>query len=239
MKKVGERPKSEELRRLEAELDKLSQKPHETKEQARDLVKDLTNAEDEVRKREKQLADRADALKEQMKQAERLSKKNKMDGPAKKLDKALDRAEFKKAKEEMERLGKQLQADEEVARLRKKMQDDKLTDEQKQEMRDQLEKLKDQELSRVQKEQLEQQLQDIKDKLERLTRSDEAKERLRELQRQGAISKEQLDRELDQLEKNNAKLDPETLQQLKELAEKLGECQKCMKEGKEGEAAGR
>ena len=90
MKKVGDRPKSEELRRLEAELDKLSQKPHDTKEQARDLVKDLTNAEDEVRKREKQLADRADALKEQMKQAERLSKKNKMDGPAKKLDKALD-----------------------------------------------------------------------------------------------------------------------------------------------------
>ncbi len=138
-----------------------------------------------MRKREKELADRADALKERMKQAERLSKKEKKDGPAQKLDKALDRADFKKAKEEMERLGKRLQADEEVARLRKKMQDNKLGEEQKQEMREQLEKLKDQELSREQKEQLEKQLEDVKDKLERLTRSDEAKERLRDLQRQG------------------------------------------------------
>lgn len=236
-KKIGERPKSEELQRLEAELDRLAQKPHDTKEQARELVKDITNAEEEVRKREKQLADRVDALKEQMKQAERLSKQEQKDGPAKKLDKALDRAEFKKAKEEAERLGKQLQADEEVARLRKKMQDDKLTDEQKKEMREQLEKLKDQELSREQKEQMQQQLQDMKDKLERLTRSDEAKERLRELQRQGAISKEELDRELDQLAKNMDKLDPQTLKDVQELAQKLGECQKCMKEGKQDEAA--
>ncbi|MGH7173993.1 MAG: hypothetical protein ACRELG_27285 [Gemmataceae bacterium] len=236
-KKRGERPKSEELQRLEAELDRLSQKPHDTREQARELVKDLTNAEDEVRKREKRLADRLDALKEQMKQAERLSKKDKKDGPAKKLDKALDQADLKKAREEAERLGKQLQADEEVARLHKKMKDEKLTEEQKQELREQLEKLKDQELTRKQKEQMEQQLQDMKDKLERLTRSDEAKERLRELQRQGAINQEELERELDQIDKNMAKLDKETLQQLQELADKLGECQKCMNEGKEGEAA--
>jgi hypothetical protein len=237
VKKVGERPKSEELQRLEAELDKLAQKPHETKEQARELVKDITDAEDQVRKREKELADRADALREQMKQAERLSKKDKKDGPAHKLDKSLDRADFKKAREEMERLGKRLQAEEEVARLRKKVRDGKLTEEQKQEMREQLEKLKDQELSREQKEQLEQQLQNVKDKLERLTRSDEAKDRLRELQRQGAISKEELERELDQLDQNMAKLDPQTLQELKELAEKLGECRECMKEGKGDEAA--
>jgi hypothetical protein len=236
-KKTGERSKSEELQRLEAELDRLAQKPHDTKEQARELVKDLTNAEDEVRKREKQLADRVDALKEQMKQAQRLSNKDKKDGPANKLDKALDQADLKKAREEAERLGKQLQADEEVARLRKKMNEEKLPEEQKQELREQLEKLKDQELTRQQKEQMEQQLQDIKDKLERLTRSDEAKKRLRELQRQGAINQEELERELDQIDKNMAKLDKETLQQLQELANKLGECQKCLKEGKEGEAA--
>jgi hypothetical protein len=239
-KKSDQRPKSEELQRLEAELDKLAQKPHDTKQQARELVKDLTNAEEEVRKREKQLADRVDALKEQMKQAQRLNKKDdkdKKDGPAQKLDKALDQADMKKAREEAERLGKQLQADEEVARLRKKMKDEKLTEEQKKELREQLEKLKDQELSREQKEQMEQQLQNVKDKLERLTRSDEAKERLRDLQHQGAINKEELERELDQIDRNQAKLDKQTLQQLQELADKLGECQKCMKEGKEGEAA--
>lgn len=236
-KKPGERPTSEELQRLEAELDRLAQKPHDTRKQARELVKDLTNAEDEVRKREKQLADRIDALKEQMKQVERLSRKDKKDGPARKLDKALDQADLKKAREEAERLGRQLLADEEVARLRKKMKDEKLTEEQKQEMREQLENLKDQELTREQKEQMEQQLQDIQDKLRRLTRSEEAKERVRELQRQGAINQEELERELDQIDKNMAKLDKETLRQLQELAGKLGECQKCMKEGKEGEAA--
>jgi hypothetical protein len=235
--KPGERPKSDDLQRLEAELDRLAQKPRDTKEQARELVKDLTNAEDEVRKREKQLADRIDALKEQMKQAERLSRKDKKDGPAKKLDNALERGDLHKARDEAERLGKQLQADEEVARLRKKMKDEKLTEEQKREMREQLEKLKDQELSREQQEQMEKQLQDMKDKLERLTRSDEAKDRLRELQRQGAIDQEELERELDQIDKNMAKLDKETQQQLRDLAEKLGECQKCLKEGKEGEAA--
>lgn len=235
-KKIDERAKSEELQRLEEELDKLSEKPRETKEQARELVKDITNAEDEVRKRAKQLSERAEALKEQMKQAERLSGKAK-NGPAKKLDKALDRAEFQKAKEEAQRLGKQLQADQEAARLRKKMNDNKLTDEQKQEMRQQLEKLKDQELSREQKEQLEKQLSDMKDKLERLTRSEKAKERLRQMQREGALNKEQLERELDQLERNLSKLDPQTRQQLQDLAKKLGECQECMKQGKEGEAA--
>jgi hypothetical protein len=237
VKKLGDRPKSEELQRLEAELDKLAQKPHETKEQGRELVKDLTNAEEEVRKREKQLADRVEALKEQMKQAQRLSKTDKKNGPANKLDKALDQGDLKKAREEAERLGKQLQADEELARLRKKMKDEKLTEEQKQELREQLEKLKDQELTRQQKEQMQQQLQDLKDKLERLTRSEEAKERLRELQRQGAINQDELERELDQIDKNLAKLDKETLQQLQELADKLGECRKCMKEGKEAEAA--
>jgi hypothetical protein len=236
-KKPTDRPKSEELQRLEAELDRLAQKPHETKEQARELVKDLTNTEEEARKREKQLAERVDALKAQMKQAERLTQKEKKDGPARKLDKALDQADFKKAREEAERLGKQLQADEEVARLKKKMKDEPLTDEQKQEVREQLEKLKDQELSREQKEQMQQQLQDIKDRVERLTRSDEARKRLQELERQGAINKEELERELDQLEKNMAKLDKESLKQLQELAQKLGECQKCMNEGKEGEAA--
>ena len=236
-KKPGERPKSEELQRLEAELDKLSQKPRDTQEQARALVKDLTEAEDRVRKREKELADRAEALKEQMKQIERLGHKEKLDGPAKKLDDALDRGDLKQARDEAERLGKRLQADEEVARLRKKMKEDKLTEDQKREMRERLNKLKDQELSREQREQMDEQLQDIKEKLERLTRSDEAKERLREMQRKGALNQEELERELDQIDKNLAKIDEQTREQLQELANKLGECRKCLNEGKEDEAA--
>ena len=80
-------------------------------------------------------------------------------------------------------------------------------------------------------------MKDMQDKLERLTRSEEARERLRELQRQGAMSKEQLDRELDQLKRNTEKLDAQTKKALEELAQKLKEAAQCMKEGKDGEAA--
>ena len=43
--------------------------------------------------------------------------------------------------------------------------------------------------------------------------------------------------ELDQLKENLPNIDAQTLQELKDLAEKLGQCQKCLGEGKDGEAA--
>ncbi len=236
-KPAADKPKSDELQRLEAELDKLAKKPHETREQAREVVKDLTDVQDQVHKREKELAERADALREQMRQLDRLQKKQAKEGPARNLERALDRADFKKAKEEADRLGKQLQADEQADRLRKKIKEEKLTEEQKQEAREQLERLGAQELTGEQRQQAQQQLQDIQDKLERLTRGEEAKERLRQLHRQGALSQEQLDRELDQLESNCSKLDDQTKKALEELAQKLKEARQCMKEGKDGEAA--
>jgi hypothetical protein len=237
LSRPGVKPKSDELQRLEAELDRLARQPHETREQARDVVKEMTGAENQVRQREKELAERAAALKEQLRQAARLSQKSPKEGPGKKLDRAMERGDVQKAREEMEKLGQQMQADAEADRLRKKLKDEPLTDQQKKEMREQLEKLEKQGLNEQQKQQLAEQMKDLQDKLERLVRSDEAKERLRELERQGAISKEQLDRELNQLEKNMPKLDAKTLEQLQKLADKLAQCQKCMQEGKEAEAA--
>jgi hypothetical protein len=237
-RKPDDRPRSKELERLEGELDKLAHKPVETRDQARALVKDMTEVEDQIKKREKELARRADALKEQMKQAERLSKKKDKDGPARDLGKALGQADFKKAKDEADRLRKKLEGQEEADRLRKKLEDDKLGEKEKQEIKDRLDEHKDQELTREQKEKLEEQLRDLQDQLERLTRNKEEMEKLlREMEQRGEIDKEQLQRELDQLAKNGDMMDPQELQDLKELAEKLGECQKCMKEGKDGEAA--
>jgi hypothetical protein len=233
-----DRPRSKELEHLEGELDKLARKPVETREQARALVKDMADVEDQIKKREQELARRADALKEQMKQAERLSKNKDKAGPARDLGKALDRADFRKAKDEADRLGQKLRDQEEADRLRKKLQDDKLGEQEKQQLKDQLAKLKDKELTRDQKEQLREQLQDLEDRLGRLTRNKgEQEEHLRDLERQGEIDKEQLQRELDELEKNADQMDPQELQELKELAEKLGECRQCLKEGKDGEAA--
>ncbi len=235
--KKDDRPKSKELERLEGEVDRLAKKPLETREQAREVIKDMAGLEEQLKKRDKQLAQKAEALKEQMQQLERLSKKQQKDGPAKELNKALEQGDFRKAKDEAERLSKKMKEQEEIEKLRKKSQDAKLSEEERKEAKEQLDRVKDKALSREQKEQLEQQLKDLKEDLKRLSRNkDEEAQRLREQAARGELDKEQLQRELDQLEKNAAKLDQETLDQLKDLADQLGECEKCMKEGKDGEA---
>jgi DNA repair exonuclease SbcCD ATPase subunit len=233
----GEKPRSEELKRLEAEMDKLAQKPPQTRDQARDMVKDLTEVQDRVQKREKELAERAAALKEQMRQLDRLTGKKPADGPAQRLQKALDQAAFKKAKEEAEKLGRQMEASEQANRLRKRLKQPELSEQDKREAREQLQRLKDQELSPEQRQQLDKQMQNIEEKIERLTRSEEARERLRQLERQGLLNKDQLERELDQLAQNDAKLDPQTRELLRQVAQKLCEARKAMGEGKDAEAA--
>jgi hypothetical protein len=239
LKPAGQQPKSPDLQRIEAELDKLSRKPHETREQAREVVKDLTGAEEQIKKREKELADRARAMQEQMKQLDRVSGKKPRDGPARPLEKALDQADFKKARDEADKLGRQLEAEALADRLRKKVKEEGLTEQQKKEARQQLDRLerRGQRLKGEQREQLEKQLKDIEGKLERLTRSEEAKERLRQMERDGLLNKEQLQRELDQLERNCCQLDEQTRKTLEQIARKLNEAGQCMRLGKNAEAA--
>jgi hypothetical protein len=237
LKKADDRPKSKELERLEGEVDRLAKKPLQTREQAREVIKDMAGLEEQLKKRDKQLAQKAEALKEQMQQVERLSKRQKKDGPAKELNKAMEQGDLRKAKDEVERLAKKLKEQEEIDKLRKKAQDDKLNEEERKEAKEQLGRMKDKALSREQKEQMEQQLKDLKDDLQRLSRNkDDEAQRLRDMAKRGELDKEQLQRELDQLEMNASKLDQETLDQLRELADQLAECEKCMKEGKDGEA---
>jgi hypothetical protein len=231
-----DKPKSEELQRIEHDLDKLSRQPHETKEQAREIIKEATQIEEQIKKRDKELAEKAEALKEQMKQVARLNKQEKKDGPADKMAKALDQGDLKNAKNEADRLSKKLKDAEETDKLKKKLDDPNASEEEKKEARDQLEKKKDKELTPEEKEKLQEQLKDMQDKLERLTRQGDEANRLREMAQRGELDKEQLQRELDQLEKNSEKLDRE-MPDLKDAAEKLKECQQCMKEGKDGEAA--
>jgi hypothetical protein len=233
----GDRPKSDQLKHLEAELDRLAHKPPRTRDEARELVKDMTAAEDQVRKRDNELAGRAQALKERVRQLDRLGGNKPSDGPAHRLEKALDEAAFKQAKEEAEKLGRQLDAGEQADRLRKKLRQPELTEEDKREAREQLKRLQGQELGREQREQLGKQMQAMEDKLERLTRSEEARERLRELRRQGLLDDDQLQRELDELARNDAALDPRTCDALRQVARKLAEARRALRQGKDGEAA--
>jgi hypothetical protein len=233
-----DRRKSEDLERLEEERDRLARAPTDTREQAKEVVKEMGALEEQMQKRDKELAQRVDAFKEQMKQAERLSKQEKKDGPAKGIDRALKQGDFKKAQDEAERLRKQLNAEEEKERLRKKLQDPNLDEKERDKLKKQLDDLEKNRLNPEERERLRQQLKDLQNQIERLSRDlKEQEKELRDKAERGEIDPEQLERELDQLRQNLAKLDDKTLKALKELADKLGQCEACLKEGKDGEAA--
>jgi hypothetical protein len=237
LKRPEDKNRSAELDRMEAELERLSRQPRDTKEQAREIVKDLSGIEEQIKKRQKELAERADALKEQMKQASRLSKSEKKDGPAKQLNQALERGDLQKAKQELDRLAQQLKNEQEADRLRKKLEDDNLSKEDRAKAEQRLNQLKSNQMSKKDKEDLSRQMKDVKDKLERLTRSKAEKEKeLRDKADKGEIDKDQLQREMDRLDQDAAKLSDKDLENLKDMADKLGKAEQLMQEGKDGEA---
>ncbi len=231
------RPKSQELANIEAELDKLAvKKPPETKEEANELVAKMTEMEDKIKKTQQDLDDKAEAKREAMKQIDRLMKKQDKDGPAKDLQKALDKNDMKSAQDELDKLSRQLQAEEKAEKLKKKLEDENLSKEQKDDIKKEIDKLKDQQLTKQQKQQLEDQVGDMKEKLDRLARKQEEKEKdLKEKGEKGEIDPDQLKKELDQLEKD--KLGDKDLQEAKDIADKLGEVQEALKDGKDGDAA--
>jgi hypothetical protein len=161
--------KSEALKELEDELDRIANKPFDTKDQLRERVKELTEKEEKTKSLEQKLADKNQRLKQQLKQLDRMVKK---DGPADKLRDALEKGNFKDARDEVERLQKKLQG---------KDQEGGLTEDEK--------------------ERLQEQLQEMQEKLERLSQQKEKEDELQRLFREGKIDKETLDRELDQLKK--------------------------------------
>jgi hypothetical protein len=211
-RKKGEEPQSEKLKQIEEELDKLTIKPRDTRKDAQDRVKEMAALEDQIEKQQKENADKAQALKEQLKQMDRLSKKPKQDGPGKDLDKAVKDGDLDKARDEADRLAK-------------KLKDQDLSDKDKEELTRQLQDLEDdlQRLTRQQKEEEE--------------RLEKELEKEKEKEKKGEKSKaDELQRELDELKKNEEKT-KDGQQDLKDAAEELGKCQQCMKEGKDEEAA--
>jgi hypothetical protein len=231
-KRPDDKNRSAELERLEAELDRLTKQPRETQEQARELVKDLTGIEEQIKKREQQLVQRADALKEQMKQVSRLSKMNDKDGPAKELNQALDHGDMQKAKNELDRIAQQLKADREVDRLRKKLEDKNLSKEERAKTEERLNQAKSKQMSKEDKENLARQMKDVKEKVQRLSRNKEEKEKeLRDQAKKGKMDNDQLQRELEQLERDAGRLTDKDLENLQDLAKKMEDAEKSMEAG--------
>lgn len=106
--KAPVREKSADLERLEAELEKIAERPRTTKEEVRERIKEMTGLEQRMKEQEKQQAERGRALKQQLQKLDKTASME--EGPAKDLEKALSQGKFEKAREEVERLSKQLQA---------------------------------------------------------------------------------------------------------------------------------
>lgn len=241
-KKPGEPvAKKEDLEKINADLEKFTRKPRETREQVRERIKDAVAIEDEIRRRQQEQAERVDAFKEQMKQAERLARKKREQpkGPGDKLANALARGDMDRAADELQRLSKEMQKAEEIDRLRKKAKDPKENEEERKKAQEEADKLeKEQNLTKKDREALQKQLEDLENQLKELTRDKvERKKELDEMAERGEIDKDQLDREKDEIDKNADKLTDEEKKEIEELAKELGECKECCgKEGKEGEA---
>ena len=135
-KRRTDRALSEELKRIEAELDQIANRPRGNKEQLKERIKEMTALEDRLKDREKEMAERSRSLKQQLQQMDRMAgKSGDQDGPAKDLKKALSQGNLEQAKEEMEKLSK-------------KLRENRLSTEEKEQLAKQLKTMKE-ELERL------------------------------------------------------------------------------------------
>jgi hypothetical protein len=132
-KKQADKPKPEKGDPFDDELQKILSKKHDTQEEVRDRFKEVTELKEKIKKDQDDLKDRAQALKDQLQQLNKNAGGDNKDGPAKEMQKALEKGDFKKAQEELEK-------------LRKKMEDKEnpLTDKEKEQLQKQLENMKEQ-----------------------------------------------------------------------------------------------
>jgi hypothetical protein len=115
--------KSEELEKLEAELDKIANKPHSTREEIHERVKEMAGIEDQMKALQKEMAEKANALKARLQKLDTLANNSKDgEGPAKELQKALSEGKFEKAKEEIERIKKRLERGEMTKKEKEQLQ---------------------------------------------------------------------------------------------------------------------
>lgn len=109
--KVSEKAPSEELKRIETELEQIANRPRNSKDQLKERVKEMTALEDRLKARERELAERTEAMRRQLQQIDRAAgKQASQEGPAKDFQKALSDGKFDKAREELEKLAKKLQS---------------------------------------------------------------------------------------------------------------------------------
>ncbi|MCI0379178.1 MAG: hypothetical protein L0215_16340 [Gemmataceae bacterium] len=194
-KKFDEELKSEKLKELEQEWDKLLQKPLDpnNKDQVRERTQDMRNLEEKIKERIQDLKDKTELGKDLKKALEKLALdklgKKLQDGPAKDLEDALAKGKFDKAQDILEKLQKQLEEN----------------------------KLNKEEMNK-----LAEQFKELQDKLKRLADQKDKKDQLKKDFEDGKINKEELAREMEKLEQEAEEM--KGLEELADLFGECKDC---------------
>lgn len=192
-----EKPKSEKLQEIEAEMEKIAKKPRDTEKQVRERMKEINDVLDKARDRQKELADKSSSLKQQLKDINQQAQKDQKDGPGKDMQDALAKGDLEKAKDEMDKLAK-------------KIKDGDLSDKDKEQLKNQLEKM-------------EQKANELKKEQEK--KEQELEQKIRDAKEKGKDA-ESLERELKDLKQEGKKMEA-----LQDLAKKMGDCKDCLEKG--------
>lgn len=166
--------KSKELKDLEEQINQMLRKydndpNRETPEKLKEKVTELTSMEEKVKKFGEEKAKRLEKMEQQLQQLDRLSEKQEFkNGPAEKLNDALQKGDLKKAMDELDQ-------------LKKKVKDKELTKEEAEKLARQLEKMKEQMQNLERDKEREKKLQDLLKKAQEEGRKQDAESLEREL----------------------------------------------------------
>lgn len=188
--------KSQDLKDLEEQINQMMRKfdtdpNRETPEKLKEKVTELTSMEEKVKKFGEEKANRLEKMEQQLQQLERLNKDQEFkNGPAEKLNEALQKGDLKKAMDELDQ-------------LKKKIKDKELTKEDAEKLAKQLEKMKEQLKSLDRDKEREKKLQDLAKKAREEGRDQDAESLDRELKNLQQQQKESVEAAQDLAEKFN------------------------------------
>jgi len=172
----ADKPLADELKRFEAEENRIAARPHDTQEDLRERIKEMNTLQEPMANREKELAEKIQARQQQLQQLNRQAKEEKeQEGPAKDLQKDLAQNKLDKASQEAKQLAQ-------------KLQDQK------------------QGLNKQEQVQLAKQLENMQQQLDRLANLKDQEERFRKLNQEGKLNDQALQQELKQLKADQKKL---------------------------------
>jgi hypothetical protein len=241
-KPAAEKLKSEELEKLEAELEKIANKPRKTKEDIKERVKEMTALEDQMKGLEREMAEKAKSLQNSLKQLDKNAGKDSEEGPAKDLQKALAEGKLDKAKEELERIAKRLKNNEMTAKekeqLRKqleKMQEKMERLAQQKDKQEQLQKANlDPETLQRETQELQKQKEKLKDLQDLAHEMGKCKDALKQGDMQSAM--ESMSKAGDKMKEMQGREDDlaDLQEQLKNLQDAKGKCCEGLGEKEEG-----